>query len=133
MSCPRTLQDSRNFVSIALVRRVSRHEPRNNETQTAWRNMRRDRVMGHIFLLSFTLSKSTLVLRFFSNSKKNMVKRHLDENITFKAFLRLRYILITEFCNKSKFLSTNRRFVDIIFFFGKNYQSKIWFVIITCM
>lgn len=91
MSCPRTLQDSRNFVSIALVRRVSRHEPRNNETQTAWRNMRRDRVMGHIFLLSFTLSKSTLVLRFFSNSKKNMVKRHLDENITFKAFLRLRY------------------------------------------
>lgn len=51
MSCPRTLRDSRNFVSIALVRRVSRHEPRNNETQTAWRNMRRDRVMGHIFLL----------------------------------------------------------------------------------
>lgn len=51
MSCPRILRDSRNFVSIALVRRVSRHEPRNNETQTAWRNMRRDRVMGHIFLL----------------------------------------------------------------------------------
>lgn len=69
-----TLRDSRNSVSIALVRRVSRHEPRNNETQTAWRNMRRDRVMGHIFLLlSFTLvSKSTLVLRFFPKIPKKI-------------------------------------------------------------
>lgn len=43
------------FVSAALAKNVSRHEPRNNVTQTAWRNRRRELIVpwDTFFLFSY--------------------------------------------------------------------------------